>query len=276
MKKYGQDIDSKVSWNQMAKAYSDELSNNYHSHRLEVIDALIPEELYQYGKQIFDFGCGDAVHFDKFLQAGANINGVDISQEIITIAKNRLINVNSNPNLIKVGDVYGLAELKDNSLDGIISFNVLAYLTNEEEQFFYKQAYRLLKPGGHLIVTHSNELFDMYSLNQHTANFFNQLVIDKKLLPDVQSLICNDVNNESMITYNIRENPLSYKFKLLNYGFAEQTQEFINLHVAPPKLLHEDKFYPNTLSWKEEDRWKLMFICSTFGSKSVRKESNDV
>jgi predicted SAM-dependent methyltransferase len=46
-----------------------------------------------------------------------------------------------------------LAFLEDNSLDAILSFNVLAYLTDDQEDLFYRQAFRLLRTGGYLIVT---------------------------------------------------------------------------------------------------------------------------
>jgi len=97
VKKYGHDISSEESWNQQAKDYSDRLMNEYHNHRLAVINSLIPEELYQEGKSIFDFGCGDAVHFEQFLRKGCLISGIDIAAEMIALAKQHLSQMNSNP-----------------------------------------------------------------------------------------------------------------------------------------------------------------------------------
>jgi len=273
MKKFGKEITSRESWDQMGKDYADRLLNEYHNHRLAVINALIPEELYQNGKRVFDFGCGDAVLFEQFLRKGAHISGIDISAEMIALAKQRLARENCNPDLASVGGAPDLARLESHSFDAILSFNVLAYLTDDEEDLFYKQSYRLLRPGGYLIVTHSNELFDMYSLNQYTVAFFDRyLVADNGLRPALQTLIADAAKAESIVTYNVRENPLSYRFKLARYGFVEQRQEFINLHTAPPPLLpEEEKYYPDTLSWDEADKWKLMFTCSTFGSQAKRK-----
>ena len=272
MGKYGKDITSEASRNQMAQGYSDRLGNEYHTHRLAVINALIPEELYQKGRRIFDFGCGDAVIFEQFLSKGSHISGMDISAERIIWAKQRLSRRNCNPDLASVGGVPEIAHLEKHSLDAILSFNVLAYLTDDDEDLFYKQSYRLLRPGGYLIVTHSNELFDMYSFNQYTIEFFDRhLVTDNSLRPSLQALITNASEEESIVTYNVRENPLTYRFKLARYGFVEQRQEFINLHTAPPPLLPKDKSYPDTLSRNEEDKWKLMFTCSIFGSRAIRK-----
>ena len=114
----------------------------------------------------------------------------------------------------------------------------------------------------------------MYSLNQYTTEFFaSHLVQDRDLRQPLRALITNASESESITTYNVRENPLTYRFKLARYGFVEHRQEFLNLHTAPPPLLSKDKSYPDTLSWKEEDKWKLMFICSTFGSQSIIKNN---
>jgi len=274
MKKYGDDIDSTAAWNEKAQGYADRLVNDYHAHRLTVINALIPDDLYQEGKAVFDFGCGDAIHFEQFLSKGCRISGVDVADEMITLARQNLTRIDADPDLAKLGGAAGLAELPADSFDAVLSFNVLAYLTDEEETVFYEQAHRLLRPGGCLIVTHSNELFDMFSLNQYTVEFFRRhLVMDDELRSALPSLLTNASATESITTFNVRENPLTYRFKLARFGFVEQQQEFINLHAGPPPLLADDKPYADTLNWPEEDRWKLMFTCSTYGSLSVRLES---
>ncbi|MDB9512766.1 hypothetical protein PN499_16380 [Kamptonema animale CS-326] len=68
MEKLGQNLDSKQYWADEANRYSEALENDYHKHRLDVIRSLIPSELFQPNKQIFDFGCGDAVLFPWFIE----------------------------------------------------------------------------------------------------------------------------------------------------------------------------------------------------------------
>ena len=148
-----------------------------------------------------------------------------------------------------------------------------------------------MKVGGYLLVTHSNELFDMFSLNRYTLEFFQRHLASEpcyhSLLKELLSKA--DCPQEAM-SYNVRENPLSYRYKLARYGFDETRQEFINLHAAPPLTLERalaeesgsptssakwhllsQKAYPDTLGWAEEERWKLMFVCSTFGSCAIKR-----
>lgn len=269
MEKLGQNLDSKQYWANEANRYSDALESDYHKHRLDVIRSLIPAELFRPNKQIFDFGCGDAVLFPWFIETKGKIAGIDISPEIIELGQQRLTNCGLDSSLIKVDDVNYLKNIPPASLDGLISFNVLAYLTDEEELTFYQEASRIVKPGGYLIVTHSNSLFDMFSLNKYTIDFIKDNFISDGFCDDQLSNLLTHANTEYKATYNVRENPLSYHHKLKKFNFKELKQEFINLHILPPPLL-QDKSYPSTLNFAEEERWKLMFVCSTFGSCAIR------
>jgi len=270
MKKLGRELDSKQYWEELGCTYSTALDNDYHKHRLAVICNLLPQELFKPGQQVFDFGCGDAVLFPPFLEAGAHIRGVDFSTEMITLARKRLANGGWDDNLVQIGDAHYLREIQSASLDALLSFNVLAYLSDDEERLFYHEASRIVRRGGYLVVTHSNELFDMFSLNRYTLEFFKKYFItDASYRAQLDALLTSAHIPENPTVYNNRENPLTYKYKLMKYKFNEERQEFINLHIAPPPLL-QNKSYPDTLRISEKDKWRLMFICSTFGSLSMR------
>lgn len=176
------------------------------------------------------------------------------------------------------GGVEGMDALPDASFGYLFALNVLAYLNQEEEVAFYRHARRLLGKGGVLIVTHSNELFDMFTLNRYTVNFFNKHFSMQGTGCDVGELIVHPDQPERHV-FSVRENPLSYRHKLKKYGFSESRQEFAILHTLPPLLTPLINFddinsrtYPETTGWPEEQRWKLMFMCSMFGSLSVRCE----
>src|SRR6266404_7597887 len=128
MDKLGRNLDSKEHWEGIAADYVGALDHRYHQHRLAVIRALIPDELFVPDRHIFDFGCGDAVHFSTFLDAGAHIEGVDISENMIEQARKRLRDGRHDIDLARVGGVDALHAMPAASLDAILSFNVLAYL----------------------------------------------------------------------------------------------------------------------------------------------------
>jgi len=267
MRKLGDELESQPYWEEATKNYVNNLTGDYHTHRLAVIDALIPKELYQSGRRIFDFGCGNALHFPQFTKHGAHIEGVDISAAMLATAHNNLAEKSLPRELARLGGVEAMKELPAAAFDAVISFNVLAYLTDAEENAFYTQATRIVKPGGQLIVTHSNELFDLFSLNGLTANFF----VEHFAAISAGKLLVNNAIVASQPLYNVRENPLAYRFKLAGFGFEEVQQEFINFHALPPAQMPERRSYVDTLSFSADQRWKLMFQCSTYGSRAVRR-----
>jgi len=269
--KYGVSLDSVKEWEKMAQAYSDKMKHPYHRHRMSVIRALIPAELRAKNKVIFDFGCGDAALLEEFVKKGALVSGCDPSKEMVKFSRVRMASWGQDPERIILGSVAAMKKIKAASCDAVMSFNVLAYLTDEEEREFYRQARRILKSGGHLIVTHSNDLFDLYSCNRYTVDFLKtRLITDEKCKRKVGSLFTHPDAPEAHPLYNVRENPLAYPHKLSALGFDMVQAEYINWHAAPP-LLKRQETYPDTLRVKASEKWKLMFSCSTFGARAVKK-----
>ncbi len=244
----------------------DAIDNEYHRERLAMIARLIPRGLLTPGKKVVDFGCGDAVMFPPFLEHGVEIRGLDISPAMVKTAKDRLRSSGYDEGLVEEGGVHALKRVEAASQDALISFNVLAYLTTEEETIFYEEASRIVRPGGLLIVTHSNDLFDLYALNRYTAEFFSKHFG----VHGAESLLAHPDLPLDHLSYNVRENPLSYRYKLDRYGFREIAQDFANYHTSPP-LLAKNRTYPDTSRVPDEHRWKLMFMCSMFGVTAEKR-----
>jgi len=252
MKHLGKDASAADYWTESADDYAAVIDGSYHRHRLSVIRALLPDLA---GKDVVDFGCGEGVSVRDAIEAGAHSAiGIDPNSALLNLAR-------KGAGLFLEGGVDQLANIE--SADCLISANVLAYLTDEENDRFYVEAARLLRPGGHLVVTHSNNLFDLFTLNAFTVDFFRQM-----FGVDPSPLLANPDKPER-VTYNIRENPLQYPQRLARYGFTVERMEYINHHARPP-LLGASEDFPDTLAVPEEERWKLMFQCSTFGVRAVR------
>ncbi len=213
-------------------------------------------------------------------ERGASITGLDPSEELVQSAQKRLAEQNIPAAVavqVSVGGVEALRQIEAGSVDCLLALNVLAYFSDSEEQLFYQEAARIVRRGGSMVITHSNELFDMYTFNAYTVEFYQRHLTGSQTAQQIAPLLTN-ANKPERITFNIRENPLRYRYKLAAYGFEETQQEFANLHPLPPLLMDSAGFadidqreYTNTLDWPEPDRWKLMFMCSMYGSRSNRK-----
>ena len=85
---------------------------------------------------------------------------------------------------------------------------------------FYAEATRIIRPGGYLVVTHSNSLFDLFTFNAYTVAFFrDQFDVDP-------SELLTHSDKPGRMSFNIRENPLSYPSKLERHGFIVEQTEF--------------------------------------------------
>lgn len=250
MKRIGRDISASDYWTNEGAQYHSAIDNPYHQHRLGVVRSLIPAET----GTVLDFGCGDGVMLASFR---GELIGIEPDQGLLDAARMQFPSAR-----LLHGSIEQFAAIDAGSVDLVLCLNVLAYMSDEEDATFYRESHRVLRQGGVLVVTHSNELFDLFSLNAYTVDFF------RREFGCDPSQMLKHPDKPDVATYNIRENPLTYSRKLARFGFREDRQEFINWHDQPPMLGKDDTTLRDTLSVDQSERWKLMFRCSTFASRS--------
>lgn len=105
------------------------------------------------GETILDLGSGAG--FDCFLASRetgetGKVIGVDITPEMITLAKNNAEKGNYKNIEFKIGEIENLP-IENNSIDLIIS-NCVINLSNQKEQVF-KEAFRVAKPNGRIMIS---------------------------------------------------------------------------------------------------------------------------
>lgn len=98
------------------------------------------------GDKILDIGCGDGYGSFKLHQSGYDVTGMDISSEMINLAKERL---HSNQISFLQGDVNHLP-FESNSFDGIMSINVLEW--TEIPSKAVKELLRVVKNDGLICI----------------------------------------------------------------------------------------------------------------------------
>jgi len=101
------------------------------------------------GKTVLDFGCGSGENVAPLLARGAKVLAVDLSQELIELARQRLtITKQDGDCRFIVGSAYEIP-LPDGTVDVIFCSSLLHHLTIPRAMAEMK---RLLKPGGVAIV----------------------------------------------------------------------------------------------------------------------------
>lgn len=255
-----------------ACSYHNESNIDYHNDRLRAILILVKSllELRNTSFDVLDFGVGDGKELAKLGLPLGEIIGIDISPHMISLAKNNFKGLKTQ---FLVGDVNVLHGIESESMDLVLSTNVLGYLTVEDEQKFFSESFRILRPGGFVLLTLGNELFDLFALNSGTANFFEThfgvFNTDKLLIE----------GNSSRFGNARRHNPLALEAKLSEVGFLKVKYSFSQWHTKPPIL---DQIEKNTgisearLTARDHnldanllastEQWKALFQCSIFGA----------
>lgn len=96
---------------------------------------------------ILDAGCGTGNFTIKLAESGAHVVGIDISEEMIHQAQKKL----SNQETIQFVpmDIYQL-EFPDQTFDIVVSMTAFEFIDQAKKAF--EELYRVLKPGGQLLI----------------------------------------------------------------------------------------------------------------------------
>lgn len=100
------------------------------------------------GKNILEIGCGQGVgtQLIKTYFKPQRIQAIDLDPKMIQRAKRRIKDSHVH---FEVGDASQL-RFKDNSFDAIFDFGIIHHIPNWRDCL--KELYRVLKPGGQLIM----------------------------------------------------------------------------------------------------------------------------
>lgn len=109
---------------------------------------------------MLDVGCGTGLLVYAMQQAGYhNVSGIDLSPQQIAVAQRRSLPCTS----VDAEYLFRRAESEPESLDIVFLMDVLEHIAVPEQPRFLGAIYKLLKPGGHLVLTvpNANSTFAM-------------------------------------------------------------------------------------------------------------------
>lgn len=142
------------SYQKFAQVYDRLMTDVPYDAYVELITQYAPATSYS---KLLDIGCGTGVMLEKLLRIGYEVTGLDISEEMLAIAVERL----SEAGLFAPLFAMSMSELEgfDNFDVAIIPIDSLNYVIEEQEvQETFKRIYESLRTGGQL-------LFDVHSIS---------------------------------------------------------------------------------------------------------------
>lgn len=150
---------------------------DYRSEINQIISVLDFEEIS--GLTGFDFGCGTGVHASEFFNCGVKVDGYDISQDMLLVARHKYPNLIFSNNLDDLGSNYDFTY----SLFDVISYQT----TTEAAMNLIKSLYLKTRPGGYSLVDSWNSngvRIDPPKLNEREVTW-NSKGIKRKVIPDL-------------------------------------------------------------------------------------------
>ncbi len=100
------------------------------------------------GKAVLDVGCGTGNYTIELAKRGADVTGIDSSEEMLLWARQKVKDERVKVNF-QVADALNLP-FPDSSFDAVLSNGLLCFL--KEPEMALMEMHRVLKPGGRVIV----------------------------------------------------------------------------------------------------------------------------
>jgi SAM-dependent methyltransferase len=162
-------FDVKKTWDACGGAFDRfTTAEDSHSYNIErpMVERLAGEVR---GQRVLELGCGSGVYSVWFAERGATVTGLDLSEVMIELARNRARAHTVEADL-RVGDISKSLPFPDAEFDLVFTATVLHYV--RDLAGVMKEAARVIKPGGRLVasVLHpiSTALFPVAEIGDET------------------------------------------------------------------------------------------------------------
>jgi ubiquinone biosynthesis O-methyltransferase len=138
-------------------AFFDEAAKKYDSwyqtpmgHFVDEVETRLAFDLFtpEKGMTILDCGCGTGNFSIKLAEKGAQVTGVDLSTEMMGVAKEKARRSELNINFVEA-DICNLT-FPDNSFDAVFTMAVFEAIPDSQRAF--QEMMRVLKPGKFLLI----------------------------------------------------------------------------------------------------------------------------
>ncbi|ERJ13730.1 Putative methyltransferase YqeM protein [Haloplasma contractile SSD-17B] len=214
----------------------------------------IVNQYFNTDDSLLEVGCGTGTILIQLLEKGFSIDGLDISEEMLTIAKEKISQKKVSSNLF-LGDMRELESEKKANYDGVICFlDSINYLeTKVDVENTFKGIYHILKPDGIFI-------FDIHSIH--------------KLLTKMDGYSYNETFNSFTYLWNTFVevfNDHSILYHELSFFIKKAKNVYVRLDEAHKQTVFNEAFYASIL---EKYGFKIINILYDFNN-SIDKEKCD-
>jgi ubiquinone/menaquinone biosynthesis C-methylase UbiE len=221
-----------TSWGKVARWYDDLLEGNSDSYQAKVI---LPNLLrlmeIKAGEVVLDLACGQGFFSEHFAKAGAKVIGIDLSAELIALAKSRV-----SEGTFFVAPAHQLSMIDTGSVSKVAI--VLAIQNIREFSETFAECHRMLKPNGRLFIVLNHPAFRVpdrsrWGFDDETGTQFRRL--DGYLSESKVSIQMHPSKPQSVETVSFHRPLQTYGKALANHGFKiSRLEEWISHKKSQP------------------------------------------
>lgn len=201
--KKSKDLTIKKYWIETPERFSEQYINKFYflisptniflrSRRRKVLDLLNDV----HGKKVLDVGCGSGILMIDLIKKGAYVVGVDYSKKMISIAQKELkyAKISKSRYQLLKADARNLS-FKNQSFDIILATGLTDYLPGKGNEKFMREASRVLKKEGKLIISFPVEKSPVSFLRFGAGLWLRKTILklppiaNKFSLSDIRSLL---------------------------------------------------------------------------------------
>lgn len=241
---------------------------------------------------VLDIGCGGGWTVLDALERGVDARGIEPVVELKEFGCNLLRQAGHDASQIAQGDLASIASLPDGSEDCIALLSVLPHVPRDRWDDVHVDIARSLKPGGRLIAAYRNELFDLFTFNSITMEFYDKSLWsndacsplrNNETLGHLKGLITNPDLPGPYFTAakdksfgdldRMKSNPMTMPSYLSKFGLEVERTRFFHFHCVPPLLaerVDEYRSINHELELSMSDDWRAHFMAAIFMVEVVK------
>lgn len=232
--------------------------------------------------KILDYGCGQGRLLAEILGSGFDAFGMEMNEGMRKFAETETAPWSGEESRVVSGGKDELANILSDSFDVVIVIGVFQYLPPDEYQETLREIRRITRSGGHMVATYQNALFDLYTFNKYTVDFFvNELwgsCLDSQQKSEAAKGIESLLHNADKPPYTPSRardniyvrltNPLTIADELETQGFDLREKYFYEYFGLPPLLCDSHKELAKRIADRFEvdnaTAWEGHFLANAF------------